>query len=494
MKTYVIQLDSHDDMLTARDKIAWCRAPRVLLVLPERGRSFRSRVELQILQRYSLDHGAQLGLVTKRAEIQDHARDLGIPVFDTVKTARLSSWRRRKKTIRKPDTGRMSLAELRATVHANRGLSTWNGLRLPAFVVGLLAVIALALFFLPGAKIRMQMAEHQQSLQLSVWANPNIPAPNLSGGVPAHEIVNVVEQNGEISSSGALPIADSPARGAILLTNLTDHEVTVPEGTIVVTLSDPPVRFRTLSVASLSTGKDNSAPVNIEAVMPGASGNVAAGVIAAMEGMVGLQVKIENPEPTTGGSDRQSPAPTERDYLRLKESLLKNARQAALEKMEKELASDQVVLPASLEIGKVIEEQFEPAIGQPGDRLRLLLKMEVKGWYVSRKDVESVVWSAMDASLEPGFEGRPDSLAITPVGEPESQGSNVRWEVLAVRQVRSGWSQERLLSAVLGKTTSEATENLETAFRTQVKPQVETWPSWWPRLPFLPFRIQVEVS
>src|SRR5512137_1281491 len=94
MKTYVIQLESHDDPLSTRDKMAWSKAPRLLLVWPRRGRILDRKVDLVVLQRHAQLLGAQLGIVTGDYDVRANAADAGIPSFSSVVQAQKGSWRK----------------------------------------------------------------------------------------------------------------------------------------------------------------------------------------------------------------------------------------------------------------------------------------------------------------------------------------------------------------------------------------------------------------
>ena len=100
MKTHLIQLERYDDVTSVADKIAWSRANRVLLVWPRRGRVLERYLDLVLIQRACQEIGAQLACLVEDELILDHAQELGIPVFRSVKTAQRMLWRRsrQKKT------------------------------------------------------------------------------------------------------------------------------------------------------------------------------------------------------------------------------------------------------------------------------------------------------------------------------------------------------------------------------------------------------------
>ena len=80
MKTQVIQLDSHDDVTSIRDKMSWAKTPRILLVFPPRTRGLLRPFDLQLLQRHAVALGAHLGVVAPSEDIRQAAHEAGIGV------------------------------------------------------------------------------------------------------------------------------------------------------------------------------------------------------------------------------------------------------------------------------------------------------------------------------------------------------------------------------------------------------------------------------
>src|SRR5512143_2929590 len=96
MKTQIITLESHDDLISVRDRMSWAKTPRILLVWPKYEK---------VLQRHALSLGAQLGLVTRAHRVRQDAEALKIPVFESTGQAQRVAWpkpRRRKWPHRPP--------------------------------------------------------------------------------------------------------------------------------------------------------------------------------------------------------------------------------------------------------------------------------------------------------------------------------------------------------------------------------------------------------
>src|SRR5512138_1642491 len=83
MKTQIITLESHDDLISVRDRMSWAKTPRILLVWPKYEKITLRQVDLKVLQRHAASLGAQLGLVTRRRRVRVEAEALHIPVFES---------------------------------------------------------------------------------------------------------------------------------------------------------------------------------------------------------------------------------------------------------------------------------------------------------------------------------------------------------------------------------------------------------------------------
>jgi len=503
MKTYIVQLDNHDDVISARDKISWSKATRVLLVWPRRGRVLERRIDLLLLKRHAQHSGAQLAVVTSDSQVRTNAGELGIPIFSQAEDAQKVTWRRERRRRRIPlrrgtriDPHTLRPQRDALTVHEKVGQKT----RLAAFSIGVVAVIALVLFFLPTAQIELTPLRTTQRLVIPMWASPALPAASSSGGIPAAEMVVVVEGRDEAAVTGQGRVADASAAGEVRLTNLTDQPVIVPAGSVVMTTTAPVVRFATTQEARIPAGPGQQTVVEIEALVPGIAGNVAAGQIRAMEGALGLRLVVENPTAIRGGSERVSPSPSARDYQTLREKLLATLRKTAQDEMIGMLQTGQRLLDETVHVNEVIEEIAEPAENQPGDRLVLSMRVQFQAMLVNEADLIQVAQAALDANQEQGYQPVPGSLVFAFASTPRfddpgsadgSRPATARWDLGIERMLEKGLPEASIVRAVQGRAITEASSSLQARLSLIEPPHIRIWPSWWPRMPFLPFRIQV---
>jgi hypothetical protein len=92
MKTQIITLESHDDLISVRDRMSWAKSPRILLVWPKFERVTLRPVDLRVLQSHALTLGAELGLVTRIPNVKRNAQGFHIPVFATAAEAQRAAW------------------------------------------------------------------------------------------------------------------------------------------------------------------------------------------------------------------------------------------------------------------------------------------------------------------------------------------------------------------------------------------------------------------
>jgi len=496
MKTHIIQLDNHDDVISVRDKMAWSKAPRILLVWPQRGSILERQVDLFLLQRHARSLGAQLGLVTQNQDVRRIALEEGIPVFGSVAQAQNRSWRRPHRQRRRNwlnQRSRMAPSDLRTWRASLQPKQIANPfLRVPLFVLGILAVFSLVAFFLPSAKIVLTPLQMEQTMDLPVWASPDIPVVNLSGGLPAFPISVVVEGSEQIPSSGKTALPDRSATGEVVLSNLGAQSIEIPQGTVILGGADRSQRYETTRRVTVPGGVGQTITVPVRALLPGSQGNLDAGSTLAVEGLLGMSVLVSNPEPIQGGEDRWTSSPSAQDYQNLEQKLENSLRSAAMEELLASLTSDQLMVPGSLKLTRKMSETREPQPGQPGNEARLNLQIEFTAWYVRKADVYSLSQAALNVSLPDGFHPLPESLEIhfAEESKADAQGA-IHWTMQVYRKVEADWSGGIAAQALAGYPSAEAVSKLTAMFSLAEPPEVYLFPSWWPRMPWVPFRIEV---
>ena len=508
MKTTILQLEGHDDIISVKDKLGWAKSSRVLLVWPERGDVLTRRLDIVMLQRYAVAQGAQLGLVTRRPQVIMYANELAIPVFSSLKKAQSSQWRvphrlRRalaSRTFQRNTDHQVQKADInkrtRLLSEARRYYRPADMhplLRLLGFTLGVVAFLSLAALFVPYCELVLQPAEQVQEIKMNIQARPDQTAFTLSGGVPAEWAKIVVEGRDGLPSSGTLLLPYQASRGEVVFTNLTDQPVEVPQGTVVRTASENPARFATLRAAMVVAGVGVTQTIPIQALAAGRAGNVPPETIRGIEGLLGARLAVTNPAATSGGSDRRSPAPTERDRQALYKRLTQALKQSAMEQLHDTLADGDVLLPDTIKLIRIAKEEFEPPAGEPADRLTLSLQLEYQAQVVRKNDLHMLASAVLDGNLPTGFVPLKGSLEVISLTEPEIQVDGAAtWQALARRRLKASLPETEIIRLVLGLPPEEARSRLMAALPLADAPRIALFPGWWPRLPFLPLRVSVE--
>ena len=494
MKTTVIKLEPYDDIISARDKMSWCRSARILLVFPGAFTVLDRKLDLMLLIRHSQELGAQLAIVCDDPEIRANAREAGIPNFLSASVAQKSAWRRTRfrRMFSEQKSFHLQLPELQSKART-RTARIWQNhrLRLAVFLTGILAVFVLVWFFIPSAHIYLPDIQSKQTIVVSVWASPVISYALPSGGLPVSVVSVVVESQEQAASTGLAVVPDKAAIGHVQFTNLTSQTVMVPAGAVVLAPGSTGVRFEVLQEITVPASGWTVAFSPVQAVLPGSAGNVAAGEIRAIEGDLGLQLYVINLNPTLHGEDRKAASPTKLDYETLRTEVLKGLNGKAMQEIELKFPSGEKILPPSLKLVNILEERREPEVGLPSDQIKLTIRAEFSAWYIHLQDLANVERIALDADLSDGMTGINDSLRSDDINDPQVVNETIQWQVQASRDVQKIWDKEAVASLVLGKRPDDAARLMTKMLGIPSGLRIEVNPGWWPFLPSLLFRVEV---
>ena len=492
MKTQIITLETHDDLISVRDRLSWAKTPRILLVWPKFEKVTLRQVDLKILHRHASTLGAQLGLVTRTRQVRADAEALGIPVFESTGEAQRVAWpklRRRKWRRKKPEK---NLREKREQVSNGQEAETWRthpATRIGAFAAGVLSVLAIVALFIPRAQVSLSSVTKTQSIELAVNASPEVESVFITGSVPAREKRIVVDGFQTINVTGEGAVPQSKARGTVEFRNLTQQAVAIPAGTVV---SANDVRFLTTEEGTVDAGVGKIVSLPILALEGGLAGNVEAETIQAIEGRLGLSLSATNPEPTGGGRELSSVQASDLDRTRVKRLLTKNLEEAAREKFLEELNSGDVLFENTMESTQILSEKYDPPPGGVGTKLTLSLQVEYTARYASASDLTELATLAMNASLPSGFIPASGAVTVKPLTNPFLDEDGIlHWNIHAEREIVQSFDAVYVTQLVQGLGIRKAQRNLDENLPSDSAPEIQLSPSWWRWVPLLPFRIEV---
>jgi hypothetical protein len=452
-------------------------------------------LELKVLQRHAASQGAQLGLVVRHREIRREAQALGIPVFNSTGEAQRNPWPERDlQGKRERRRSRQNLRKKRGQVRAGEG--AWRShpaVRNGAFLVGVLAVLAVVSLFIPRARVVLKPVSEVQAVTLPVQADPTITAVFITGSIPSRELRTVVEGNLEAQVTGRVPVPQTKAEGMVTFRNLTDEPVNIPTGTVLTSTGLPGVRFQTTEDGELPGGLKATVDIPVEAESAGTTGNVEAETIRAIEGNLGLLVTVTNTDPTSGGRDRMTEAATETDLARIREDLLKELEAQALAELKSMLAPNDQLFPDTLQVEQILEESYEPPLGQPSNKVKLSMRVEFTTSYAAGEDLTELAGTVLNASLPEGFVATSDPITFEILNLQATDNEGVtRWTMRVSRELEKQVNAGEIIALVQGHNTTVAMEQLEAHLDSPDAPEIRLTPDWWPWIPLIPFNITVE--
>ncbi len=496
MKTQIIQLEPHDDHISIRDKMNWSKTPRILLVLPRYGKFDLNTLDLKLLQRHAKSLGAELGLVTKSAKVIRSADALNISVFESNLAAQREAWHLSKRKKYRKRKSPQNLREKQKEFHSKE--SEWRkhpAARLLFFTLGVLALLIIFVAFLPRAEVLLVPEKRTQSLIIPVRANANITEVFLSGSVPAHSAGVTLTESRSTGASGRLAVPAKNARGTVIFRNLTDSPLPIPAGTIIRSLNNEEIRFKTMDNAEIEGGIEAEVEVRVEALIFGEEGNLDPNLLEAIEGNLGLSLAATNPNPILGGSNDFVLAPSAQDRSELRDLLMNSFYQQAEDKIAKELNVEDLLFPSAVSDAEIIEEVYDPSEGDPGDRLTLNMSVEFEIRFAKGTDLAELAQSSLDASLPTGFAPIPNTLRFEHLSDFENNASGITsWQMRVEQDLRPIITSAQIAALMQGRTTEIATENLQENLELAEAPIIKITPSWWKWMPIAPFRIELVVK
>ncbi len=492
MKTALIPVDPLDDLAALADKIAWAKAPRALLLWPPKGCEVESALDFVRLRRAADALGTQIALITRQRRLQRLAASAGIPVFSTRQAALRKAWRWRP--VRVPRRRhRRDLNALQAAAHRPY---PWENLsparRWGVFSLGVLAVLLLAAFVLPGAEITLTPRTTTRHVDIHTVISPAYAAPTANGHLPGRWVTATVSGNASRLVSGRTALPDRPAITMLTFTNLTSQPVVIPRGARVRSQSRRAIVFATTEADTLPGRVGAQVRLPARALSRGEVTNRPPHDLRLVEPPLTFAVLADNPASAHGGRDRPAPAPSPDDYRELEAALRADLAAQALSKVQQQFPHALVVLP-SLKAETDLERTFDPPDGQPANILRLTLRTRYRVLVVSHDDLQALGQLVIQPHTPPGQ--HLVDLVVVPTGAgPQPVEGGYAWTLRVQAAFAPPLNAAAIQRLVRGHTPAAVRARLQHALPLASPPHIRRFPSWWPLMPWLPMRIRIHTT
>src|SRR6266852_4539499 len=199
MKLQDIQLEPYDDVTSVRDRLAFVKTERVLLVLPRTATILRRKIDLVLIQREAARRGARLALITRDLDVIDNASELNISTFSSVRASQRGTWKRPLSKVfidrsDRPDNAldayELMLAASRLRVLTPQQRQFQRIARLfSAAILGVVLLLAIYLL-VPSADVTISPAQAQIDTTVKLIADPSITTADVeTGHIPAALLV-----------------------------------------------------------------------------------------------------------------------------------------------------------------------------------------------------------------------------------------------------------------------------------------------------------------
>jgi hypothetical protein len=368
-------------------------------------------------------------------------------------------------------------------------------------VLGVIAYAA-AWYYMPAVTVRATLKQEPVATELiySVSA-PGASLPSdVAFSAPATQEEATVEFQISIPSTGVQRTPDKTATGAVQLRNPGESEVTVPAGTVLRVYAG--TTFTTNDEAKVPAASDGNAgetTVEVTAEKPGASSNLAQGMLTGRLDELG--VFYSNREAAIeGGTDREVRIVSEDDIASLEEQVRSGLTRATAAGWTRQLPEGQAVVGPSVKAGEP-EYSITSKVGDVADEATLRGTVDATGLVYNLDDVrsqaEEFFQSELRAQVPEGYEldagsvtlGRPEVLAEAPDGVQYRVGASG-----VANAVFDPGAESALAEDLAGGSRQDAEAALNRIG------QFASWelsqnPGWWPEgIPQAADRITVEVN
>jgi len=498
MKTEKIQLQPFDNIDSILDKLnqtyqATYGLTQIQILWPRRGKLLDDPLDFGRISGWAERNHVKLVFVSSNEQIMRKAAEHNIPVCPEVDSipAAVTNRKDRFPMKRSESVRAIRIAKLKSERDQLREKKVPVSSELPLFLVAMVAVVFLFFLIVPHAVISIQPVETKREIILPLWTSDTLEAMTLNGGVPSELMRFTVEKTVTVPASGTIQSAGTLSTGTLRLTNVCDQRQLIPSGTHFSASADQPWLFHNLTDIVLPAKTETTIP--IEADKPGASFNLPAQSIHAIEVPYDRCIQIIQDQPTSGGSDGIFITPTQADY----EAAVKKIRQEILSmpaaEVQEKAGNLRVPLMQTLKIGNLISEKSDPLIGYAGKTLTLTQTIEVEVRTISRQLIIQQIRMNLEAGSQNAFIPINDSIQFS-VSEKTDSGNDDQYE-LEVRASQSGVQfvdYSELRELISGKTIQDAKKTIREHINLESEPSIKIWPKGLSRLPFVSSNILIE--
>ena len=492
----VIQLVPEDDAASIRAKIDSAELSYLVLVVPRGCVALETERGIRMLRRAADDAGAQVAVVAHDEDVRDLAEQFGMPSFSSIAQAQRTRWRMQpldpdgvQSVLNPPPPEGIS----RGAIDMTELVKRWWG----TFVVIVAACMVLCIvsaLLVPAANVRIVPSSVALTMSTDVLLDASLSQVSTGlNAIPGRRILKEISGSGQLKTTTAENLPDARASGTVVFTNLTSEEVTIPPNTVLKTSTGVPVRFTTVTTATVPAGVNSRVEAQIVAADPGPGGNVKELAINNIEGSLNLQVRVINLKPTVSGTVHPVRVVTENDEKKLQAQVMQQLMQLGMTELQKDLGPTEFIAPDSVQINPD-SIAFDHVVDDPADVLNLRITATAFGMGVDRNNLLSIARTALEKQVQPGYALLPNGVQVDAQPGGKYNGVLLKMPYRAVGYTTPQIDAGKVANALQGKSIDAAKAYLSSAINLAQPPEINVTPPGWFRMPWFAFRIAVFVE
>lgn len=368
-------------------------------------------------------------------------------------------------------------------------------LEIGVLLVALAAVGVTTFLSLPSAHIVLVPQGITYSRVVKVSVDPDLDDIDLERGVvPTRRIGDEFEKFVEVSTTGRGISFSGRARGTILFTNLLDQNYQVPAGTIMrTTAGSYPVRYATTQLVEIPAF--GQASVTAEALEEGPQGNIRAYQINLVEGVAGFAVRVTNPDPIGGAESSTVATVSEADHDRAwdlaAQQVIADAYNGLLDSSY--LEPGEFLPQQELIIQAVPKQAFTHLVGERAQILGLSLRLLISGQTVSLRDTQAVAYQQLSEYLPADYSLTDARFEYGEAAEEDVGPGLFTFYVTTYGYANADIDTSEAQDMIQGQSLQEAIADLNATYLLAQPPEITVKPAWFPYIPFLPIRTEIEI-
>ena len=489
----IIQLKPEDDLASIRARIDAAELSHIVLVVPRGCAALETERGMRMLRRAADDAGAQIALVAHDEDARDRAGLFGLPSFSSIAQAQRTRWKMQPLT---PDAAQSTLnppPPESVTPKPTELIKRW-WVAIATVVVAVVLICVGAILFVPAASVRIVPASVALTMTTDVLldASMNQVSSELRA-IPARRILREINGTAQLKTTTTKNTPDVRSAGTVMFTNLRSEETTIPAGTVVKTSAGVPIRFTTITTATVPAGVNSRVEAQIVAVDPGTSGNVKELAINVIDGSLNLEARVINLKPTVSGTLRAVKVVTADDKTKLQAQLLQQLRQQGVDLLKQELKPGELIAPDSVLID-TDSASFDHTVDEPADVLNLRITATAFGLGVDQGNLDLLARALLQKQLQPGYTLLPNGVQVESLPGGKYNGVLLRMPFRAVGYTTPQIDAAKVARALQGKSMDDARAYLASAINLAQPPEINVTPLGWFKMPWFSFRIAVFVE